>query len=78
VKATVKAKVVAVILALGVAISADPRPAYAYLDPGTASILLQSLIGGVMAGGVVIRLYYRRIKTWVVSCFRGKSKPRPQ
>ena len=36
--------------------------AYAYLDPGTGSILLQGLIGGVAGGLVVIRLYWHKFK----------------
>ena len=39
-------------------------PAHAYLDPGTGSILLQMLLGGVAGGLVVIRLYWARIKSW--------------
>ena len=37
------------------------RPAAAYLDPGTGSMLLQVLLGGVAAVGVVARLYWRRV-----------------
>lgn len=31
--------------------------AYAYLDPGTGSIVLQAIIGGVAAGMFIIRGY---------------------
>ncbi len=34
-----------------------PDDAYAYLDPGTASMLLQGLIAAIAAGLVVIKLY---------------------
>ncbi|MCY4076791.1 MAG: hypothetical protein OXH04_15325 [Acidobacteria bacterium] len=37
------------------------RPAAAYLDPGTGSMLLQVLLGGVAAIGVVAKLYWRRV-----------------
>ncbi len=37
------------------------RPVGAYLDPGTGSMLLQALLGGVAAIGVVGRLYWRRV-----------------
>jgi hypothetical protein len=43
---------------------AQTGPAEAYLDPGTGSILLQMLLGGVAGGLVVIRLYWARIKGW--------------
>ena len=35
--------------------------AAAYLDPGTGSMLLQALLGGVAAAGVIAKLYWRRV-----------------
>lgn len=43
---------------------AQNGPAYAYLDPGTGSIILQMLLGGVAGGLVVMKLYWARIKDW--------------
>ena len=42
-------------------------PAYAYLDPGTGSILIQGAIATVAGALVAGRLYWERIKSW----FRG-------
>jgi len=44
---------------------AQSGPALAYLDPGTSSIILQMLLGGVAGGLVVMKLYWARIKGWV-------------
>ena len=38
------------------------RPAYAYIDPGTGSIILQTIIGGVAAGAIAIKLYWSKVK----------------
>jgi hypothetical protein len=38
------------------------QPAYAYLDPGTGSLLLQGIIGGIAASITVVSLYYGRLK----------------
>lgn len=38
------------------------QPAYAYLDPGTGSIILQLLLGGFAGALVIGRLYWQRIK----------------
>ena len=38
-----------------------PLDAFAYLDPGTGSALLQGIIGGVAAIEVVLKLYWHRI-----------------
>ena len=39
-----------------------PTAAFAYLDPGTGSILLQGLIAGLAAIAVTGRLFWARIK----------------
>jgi len=36
-------------------------PVFAYLDPGTGSMLVQLLVGGVAAAAVAIKLYWFRI-----------------
>ncbi|MCX9450331.1 hypothetical protein IG536_16750 [Vibrio cholerae] len=38
-----------------------PLNAYAYLDPGTGSALLQGIIGAIAAIGVVLKLYWHRL-----------------
>lgn len=49
-----------VLLALLASILA-PLDALAYLDPGTGSALLQGVIGGLAAIGVVLKLYWHRV-----------------
>lgn len=54
------------ILALAAAMTvAMIAPAHAYLDPGTGSIMLQAIIGGVAAGLFVLRGYFYRLKDWL-------------
>ena len=36
--------------------------AQAYLDPGTGSMLLQVILGGIAAVGVAFRIFWHRIK----------------
>lgn len=43
------------------AIVATIGPAHAYLDPGTGSIILQAIIGGLAMGAVTARLYWAKI-----------------
>jgi hypothetical protein len=38
------------------------RPAYAYLDPGTGSMLLQMLLGGVAGALAITRIYWQRFR----------------
>ncbi len=46
-------------------------PVDAYLDPGSGSMLLQLLLGGFAAFGVVAKLYWRRI----ISLVRRRGLP---
>lgn len=39
-----------------------PISAFAYLDPGTGSMLLQVILGGVAAVGVAIKLYWHKLR----------------
>lgn len=36
--------------------------AQAYLDPGTGSMLLQVILGGVAAIGVAVKLYWHKLR----------------
>jgi hypothetical protein len=38
-------------------------PAYAYIDPGSGSMLVQFLTGGVAGALILARLYWRRFKS---------------
>lgn len=46
------------------AIAVFPSNAYAYLDAGTGSMIIQMLIGGVAATLVVSRTHWTRIKNF--------------
>jgi hypothetical protein len=41
------------------------QPAWAYLDPGTGSLILQGLTAGVAGVVVVGKLYFARLKTFL-------------
>ena len=47
------------------------NPALAYLDPGTGSMILQLLLGGIAGALVVGKLYWQRVRDF----FRKESKP---
>jgi len=46
-------------------------PAFAYIDPGTGSFLVQGIIAAVIGIGVTGKLYWARIK----SLLTGKPMP---
>ena len=41
-------------------------PAYAYLDPGTGSMLVQGLIGGVAVVMSFLSIYWQKVKAFFV------------
>lgn len=48
-----------------------PVTAFAYLDPGTGSMLLQVILGGVAAVAVALKLFWYRI----IAFLGFKKKP---
>ncbi|MGE0468869.1 MAG: hypothetical protein AB7L09_24300 [Nitrospira sp.] len=47
--------------------------AHAYIDPGSGSVLLQLILGGIAGIGVVAKLYWDRVRTRCRSLF-GKNE----
>lgn len=47
--------------------------AAAYLDPGTGSMLLQVVLGGIAAIGVAIKLYWHKVRVFLGA---GKKEDR--
>jgi hypothetical protein len=41
-------------------------PAFAYLDPGTGSMLLQGLIAGIAVFTSVLSIYWQKVKSFFV------------
>ena len=57
------------IIIISVLIVFSPQT-FAYLDPGTGSMILQGLIAGIAVAGFTIKTYWYRILS-----FFGKAKP---
>lgn len=60
------------LLALAVWLSIA-SPAYAYLDPGTGSMLISAVVGVAAAVGLALKLFWYRL----VGLLRGKKGERP-
>lgn len=48
--------------------------AFAYLDPGTGSYVFQVLVAAVIGGLFTIKIYWRKIKDFVINCFSRKQE----
>lgn len=55
-------------------------PAYAYLDPGTGSYILQLLIGVLIGAAFAVRIYWKRICSFLNDRFsrRRKNEKEPE
>lgn len=51
-------------LALGF-VTSTPANAYAYIDPATGSLVLQGLVGALMAGLYLLKTYWTQLKVWL-------------
>lgn len=61
------------VLTSAVLFMGSAEPAHAYLDPGTASIILQGIIGGSVAAASFVAIYWRRF----LSFFSRKKQEKP-
>ena len=51
-------------------LSLFPTPAYAYIDPGIGSMMLQ----GLLAGLVTMLVFWQRLRNRITTFFKGKGK----
>ncbi len=42
----------------------DTSQAYAYLDPGTGTMIVQAIVGGIAAASAAAGLYWSKIKSF--------------
>ena len=52
-----------------------PGSAHAYIDPGTAGLVLQGIIGGIVGALFVARLYWQKLKAVFVPSSSPKESP---
>jgi len=48
--------------------------AFAYLDPGTGSIILQSILGAITAGVSYCAIYWQKVKNFFNKIIKTKNK----
>lgn len=46
-----------------------PRNAFAYLDPGTSTYLLQLLVAALLGAAVGIKIFWQKIKSFLKNLF---------
>lgn len=56
-----------------VVLVAVSRPAFAYLDPGTGSYILQMVLAVVLGGLVAVGVFWRKVWAFVRRLFGGEG-----
>jgi len=51
-----------------------PRPVYAYIDPGTGSIIIQVLIGSLVGGLAIVGIFWRQVTSFFKRLLSGGRK----
>lgn len=51
-----------------------PQPAYAYLDPGTGSLIIQVVVAALLGAAFTAKIYWKNIKTFFVNRFSKKTQ----
>ncbi len=59
------------LLLVAIASFAVPTSSYAYIDPGTGSLVLQMLFAGVLVAIVYIKLYWSKLKVFLTNSWRS-------
>ena len=49
-------------------------PAYAYLDPGTGSIILQAILGFIAASLATLSFYWNKVKLFLYKLIKKNNK----
>ena len=52
-----------------------PSASQAYLDPATGSMLIQLLVGGVVAIGVTLKMYWEKVRFFWQKKVLKKDRP---
>ena len=47
--------------------------AYAYIDPGTGSVIIQMIIGGLVGTGIAVKVFWYRIKSALSPSFKRNN-----
>lgn len=63
-------KIIKKIISFGIIILLFPQPAYAYLDPGTGSYLLQIIAAGFFATLFLFRGWWKKVQAFFVKISR--------
>ena len=51
-----------------------PQQAFAYLDPGTGSYILQLLLAALFGASFAVKIYFKNVKSFIGRIFSKKKR----
>jgi hypothetical protein len=60
----VRSRIIRASFIVAVWVTIFPSQAFGYLDPGTGSLIVQSVIAALAAAGFALRLYWSKVRAW--------------
>jgi hypothetical protein len=54
-------------------LSLIPSSAFAYLDPGTTSIVINFIIAGIVGAAVSVKIYWNMVSAWLMKTFSSRK-----
>ena len=63
-----------ILIVLALSYTVFTEEAYAYLDPGTGSYILQLIIAGLLGGLFALKMFWGKVKNFCVNLFSGRNK----
>ena len=55
-------RLAATLLVLAASFVVVPKPVYAYIDPGTGSLVIQAVLAAVLTVGATVKVFWHQIK----------------
>ncbi|MHB1415468.1 MAG: hypothetical protein ACYC1C_09460 [Chloroflexota bacterium] len=52
-----------------------PTSAFAYLDPGTSSYVVQMLVAGLLGGAVALKMFWRNVRLYLTNLMSRGQQP---
>lgn len=50
------------------------QDAYAYIDPGTGSYIIQMMIGGLLGAAFALKIYWKKVKAYFSNLISKQAK----
>ena len=69
-----KKGILGLVFAFTLSLGLENQNAYAYIDPGSGSMIIQMLIGALVGVGITVKIYWNSLKFKFDEKFKSRQK----